>query len=615
MSEIEQDVQQSIKEVENKVEQIAGLVEKLLQGKTASWNEITSAFGHDASFRHFTNEQDMANFDFDKMGINDFTINDKSTNQPVQVSQKTIDNVKKENQSIIDKLQKVLDNMQKEVTTPLHNQETQQQIFDSYTKNVDLYKQMLNDISAQSNGVVDLGTGNITPGTKTYKDVKDRIIPGSQLTVDEFLKENPLNNGKQFADNQNLDEMIYDLSGDYKIALDRIDVFKEQMQPIAGMDQATVDDNMFPDPDNENKSQTKVRPEAQRTTVGDIDSKEALRQKKLGAQNKIKEAHLDRAEQSKIVKFCDQQIQLVQDATKDMPDGTGKDKILAQLATVQKNKQKALDNIQLDTAKIKTQKDVLQQIGNEAVHENFIDPVKQSFQHAHSTLSELGQNISDSGYVAVQSVGNFIADRNAAFQTWRQDNKDQKAINNFMKDNYSDIGEQSRSAYRVADLNQIKFEKESIKQLEKDLVNVKKEAKMALEKRNLKNNIKLDIKKFFARGDKYEQLNNQSAERSEFTSKELDAIRAVEGSIDQSHQRIVDRLDAYIESAQISLEKSKELENSFGGRKTEKIMGFKDSRDLANKDLQHDINQAKDEIKKEMELDPKVQSRTTERTR
>ena len=44
-------------------------------------------------------------------------------------------------------------------------------------------------------------------------------------------------------------------------------------------------------------------------------------------------------------------------------------------------------------------------------------------------------------------------------------------------------------------------------------------------------------------------------------------------------------------------------------------MGFKDSRDLANKDLQHDINQAKDEIKKEMELDPKVQSRTTERTR
>ena len=109
MSEIEQDVQQSIKEVEGKVEQVAELVERLLQGKTASWDEITSSFGSDASFRHFTNEQDMANFDFDKMGINDFTVNDKSTNQPVHVSQKTIDNVKKENQSIIDKLQKVLD--------------------------------------------------------------------------------------------------------------------------------------------------------------------------------------------------------------------------------------------------------------------------------------------------------------------------------------------------------------------------------------------------------------------------------------------------------------------------------------------------------------------------
>ena len=44
-------------------------------------------------------------------------------------------------------------------------------------------------------------------------------------------------------------------------------------------------------------------------------------------------------------------------------------------------------------------------------------------------------------------------------------------------------------------------------------------------------------------------------------------------------------------------------------------MGFKDSRDRANKDLQHDINQAKDEIQKEMDRDPKVQSRTTERIR
>ena len=615
MSEIEQDVQQSIKEVEGKVEQVAELVERLLQGKTASWNEITSSFGPDASFRHFTNEQDMANFDFDKMGINDFTINDKSTNQPVHVSQKTIDNVKKENQSIIDKLQKVLDNMQKEVTTPLHNQETQQQIFDSYTKNVNLYKQMLDDISAQSNGVVDLATGYTIPGTKTYKDVKDRIIPGSQLTVDEFLKENSLNNGRQFTNDQNLDEIIRDLSGDYKIALNRVDVFREQMQPIVGMDQATADDNIFPDPDNENKSQTKVRPEAQRTTVGDIDSKEARRQTRLDAQNKIKEAHLDRAEQSKIVKFCDQQIQLVQDATKDMPDGTGKDKILKQLETVEANKKKALDNIQRDTQKISDQKSILQQISKETIQENITEPIKQSFQHAHSTLSDLEQNISDSGYVAIQSVGNFIADRNAAFKSWIQDNKDQKAINGFMKDNYSDIGEQSRSAYRVADLNQVKFEKESMKQLEKDLVNVKSEAKMALEKRNLKNRIKLDIKKFFAHGDKYEQLSNQSAERSEFTPKELDAIRAVENAIDQSHQRIVDKLDAYIESAQISLDKSKELENSFGGRKTEKIMGFKDSRDRANKDLQHDINQAKDEIKKEMDLDPKVQSRTTERTR
>ncbi len=626
MSEIEQNIQDKIN-IYNKQEMALKDIEnRLLEGKTIAWDEITALHLDSSLPLNINCEKDIQQLDVNKLGIDNFTNEFSEPINKEQVKACFDDQIKSLHQTV-QKHKMALHAMQQPIIMPI----------DSLNKDQQAAKELMEDMKASSEqykAVIDYLQSLNLKNDATYADVENDIIPGSTKTIKEFL-DTDINHNTEFLRNdrgdnihqidngkESITDMIYDLSGQYQVTLrgyetatmdynNAVEYGLENMKNRAN-------DNLFPGNDNKEQVQEEKAPEnpkAKQIVIGDLDSAEARKQKKIDAQNKLRQAHLDRAEQSKIVKFCDQQIQLVQDAIKDMPEGEGKDKTLAQLATVEKNKQKALKNIQLDTDKIKTQKEIVQQMSNEAIRENIITPVQQSFQHAHSTLSELGQNISDSGYVAIQSVGSFIANRNAAFQIWRQDHKDQKAINEFLNDNYSCIGEQSRSAYRVADLRQIEFEKESMKQLDKDLTNLKKDISVSREKREIKNHIKLDIKKFFARGDKFEELKNQPVEHAEFTAKELNAVRAIESSISQSRQRIVDKLDAYIESAQMSLDKSKELENSFGGRKTEKIMGFKDSRDRANKDLQHDINQAKDEIQKEMDRDPKVQSRTTERTR
>ena len=179
MSEIEQNIQDKIN-IYNKQEMALKDIEnRLLEGKTIAWDEITALHLDSSLPLNINCEKDIQQLDVNKLGIDNFTNEFSEPINKEQVKACFDDQIKSLHQTV-QKHKMALHAMQQPIIMPI----------DSLNKDQQAAKELMEDMKASSEqykAVIDYLQSLNLKNDATYADVENDIIPGSTKTIKEFL--------------------------------------------------------------------------------------------------------------------------------------------------------------------------------------------------------------------------------------------------------------------------------------------------------------------------------------------------------------------------------------------------------------------------------------------